>query len=203
MKLASFIALGVVATCLSGSVWATGKIFETESVVGFCAALRLRYSLEEYDKTIEPEELEKLRKLAKSEVSTEESEKPSPKDIAGAAKMFLLERMYEKNEINDFNGEFGAYNENGWETRSYRYFIAHHDNELTEFAELKNLNDVKYFQRQQENYVFFKLSNDNPVEAMAADLIDQCDKLRMKTWLWVSRLYSYPWVRKYPQDEAE
>ncbi|KAJ1647009.1 hypothetical protein IWQ61_010141 [Dispira simplex] len=180
MKLTSFTTFSVVATCLSGSVWANEELLSTKCSEEFCSALIFKVSPEEYDKTIEPEVLNTFRTLAKSIVNTKEPEKTSPNDIAGAAKVFLLDKMYMENMMIDVSSVKKAFKQNGQEMLPYHYFIIENHDHFINFAELKNLQDVEGALEQSENPAFYQLSRANPVEAKAADFIVECDEWVMQ-----------------------
>ncbi|KAJ1648890.1 hypothetical protein IWQ61_009852 [Dispira simplex] len=168
--------LGVVFTCLSGSVWANEKLLSTKCSLQFCATLMNRVMPDKYDEATNLEEIENLCKLAKLGLNTENGETVLPEKLTGVAKVYLLEEMY-KGKVITKDDAFSKLPESLSEPCSCHYFIAAHTVTVTHIVEMKTISAAEDYILQWENPVFYELSKANPMEAKAAELIDQCDEL--------------------------
>ncbi|KAJ1658449.1 hypothetical protein IWQ61_002315 [Dispira simplex] len=178
MKLARFIALSVVATCLSESVWATENLFNTQWTSEICIAIWLMSTPQQYDSSVNEKKLGELRQLATSEITIEESKELLP-EIAGAARVFLLEKQYLKTEAITKEAVLNALllPENS-QLLSHRYFTTAQNDAYTFIHKITEVNDAEEYSKENEyegfHVRFFRLNNTNPVEAKAADFIEEC-----------------------------
>ncbi|KAJ1648785.1 hypothetical protein IWQ61_009918 [Dispira simplex] len=182
MKLASFIMLSVVVTCLSGSVWANGKLYNPEYSLEFCNDISDGTSPEDYDDSVDVQEIEEPCKLAMPRrVNTEELNELLPKEIIGAAKTFLLDKTYVKTAAISKDDVLNALLESPSEPRSYHYFAWINDKKFIDFHSFMTIDEVRDFLMMHEgkNYTFFQLNNANPVENKAADFIEGCLLMEM------------------------
>ncbi|KAJ1655087.1 hypothetical protein IWQ61_005096 [Dispira simplex] len=178
MKLARFTALSIVATCLSGSVWATGNLFNTQWTSEICTAIWLKFTPQMYDRSVDEINLSELRQLATSEIIIEEPKELSP-EIAGAARVFLLEKQYLVTGAITKTAVLNALSENS-QLLSHRYFTTAQNDAYTFIHNITVANDANEYSIGNEyggfSVTFFQLSNTNPVEANAANFIEQCCK---------------------------
>ncbi|KAJ1655782.1 hypothetical protein IWQ61_004519 [Dispira simplex] len=171
MKLASFTALGVAVTCLSGSVWATEKLSNPKSSEEFCLAFWLRHSFEKYTKSITPEEPNEL----------------SHENTIGAAKLFLLEEKYLEGSFLVEVDALNEYTKNSLDLNPYRYYIAAKASNFSHIREIMQAGEAKKFaesyKKDEESelnksitLLSFRLDKSNPVEAEAANFITGCNE---------------------------
>ncbi|KAJ1657204.1 hypothetical protein IWQ61_003355 [Dispira simplex] len=192
MKLTSFTTLSIVATCLSGGVWATGGLSEAECELGFCKAMECGDSPEKYDNSFPLDKLKKLRQLTNpieikklsdldieerkelSEVDIEKLKELSDKEIAGAAKVYLLDKTYLETALISKDEVTKALQENSSES-SYRYYMTVSTEEY-DIIQIHQAIKVEVYSKAYEGLGlnFTRLRMDNPVEAKAAYFIRLC-----------------------------
>ncbi|KAJ1961592.1 hypothetical protein IWQ62_003811 [Dispira parvispora] len=183
MRIASITVLSIVATSLLGSVWAISDLYSLEGIEILGEAISEEYTPQWLDGDISDDKLDHLLEVART------GESFSRNEIAAAAKVFLLEKAYLKNSIIEPDVLEGIKGETE-EARSCRYFVKtkvvvhyrypgwEHDSytiySYIKIREIKVLKDLNFFRSNSyTDKVFFKLHNNNAVEAQAADFISE------------------------------
>ncbi|KAJ1650146.1 hypothetical protein IWQ61_008969 [Dispira simplex] len=174
MKVTRFTLLSIVITCLLGSVWADVDLYSTSVSKDFCRALLAGKSSTMYFSAIKEEELGRFSALASPNIVPEDLNELPPEDIAAAAKVFLFDKKFLSLKIDQ--GEVLQAFENPSELGRYKYFMRVIIKTGTFTIPLESLQETK---RSIRNYSsartgFFKLSTENPVQAMAAYFLEQC-----------------------------
>ncbi|KAJ1643697.1 hypothetical protein IWQ61_010499 [Dispira simplex] len=172
MKLASFISLSVVATCLSGSVWATSDLYNPQVTKEFCDALFAEWEPETYYGFEEKTVIDNLRKYTGKEVSMADLSKLSDEVITGAAKVFLLDKQYLRKKIDKSHVALGT------SVSLYRIYAWITPNRFTAFWPLNEEEDITEFKSgnidKGDNYQYFGLYIPNRVENQASKFIEGC-----------------------------